>query len=57
MVVVAGLCQMIQGSFNQGNILFQETTEIQCACMVLLAIEYSSIKEKGRWKLILTFTL
>ena len=50
MVAVTGLCQVAQG-----NELLGETSGIQCACMLLLAIEYSSIKEKSKWNLILTF--
>ena len=50
MVAVTGLCQVAQG-----NELLGETSVIQSACMLLLAIGYSSIKEKSRWNLILTF--
>ena len=37
-VTESGLCNIVQGSFNQGNAMFGETAGIQCACMALFAI-------------------
>ena len=47
MVLESGLCKAVQGSFNQGNAMFGETAGIQCACMGLFAISYSTLKEVG----------
>ena len=38
-----------KGHFNLGNVAFEETAEIQCVCMALLAILYPAIKEASRW--------
>ena len=35
----------VQGSFNQGNAMFLETAGIQCACMALFVISYSTLKK------------
>ena len=48
-VTESGLCKVVQGSFNQGNAMFGETAGIQCACMALFAISYSTLKEVNRW--------
>ena len=48
MLAATGLCKIVQGSFNQGNAVFGETAGIQCVCMALFAISFSTIKEKGR---------
>ena len=45
MTLESGLCKVVQGSFNQGNAMFGETTGIQCACMALFTISYSTLKE------------
>ena len=47
MALESGLCKVVQGSFNQGNAMFGETTGIQYACMALFAISYSTLKEVG----------
>ena len=31
MVIESGLCKIVQGSFNQGNSMIEETAGIQCA--------------------------
>ena len=49
MTLESGLCKVVQGSFNQGNAMFGETTGIQCACMALFTISYSTLKEVNRW--------
>ena len=49
MALELGLCKVVQGSFNQGNAMFGETAGIQCACMALFAISYSTLKEVNRW--------
>ena len=49
MALESGLCKVVQGSFNQGNAMFGETAGIQCACMALFAISYSTLKEINRW--------
>ena len=49
MALESGLCKVVQGSFNQGNAMFGETAGIQCACMALFAISYSTLKEVNRW--------
>ena len=49
MALEAGVCKVVQGSFNQGNTMFGETAGIQCACMALFAISYSTLKEVNRW--------
>ena len=49
MALESGLCKVVvQGSFNQGNAMSGETAGIQCACMVLFAISYSTLKEVNR---------
>ena len=45
MTLESGLCKVVQGSFNQGNAMFGETTGIQCACMALFTISYSTLKK------------
>ena len=47
MALESGLCEVLQGSFNQGNTMFRETADIQCACIALFAISYSTLKEVG----------
>ena len=37
------------GSFNPGNVIFGETAGIQCACIALYAVSYSTLKEVNRW--------
>ena len=49
MALESGLYKVVQGSFNQGNAMFGETADIQCACMALFAISYSTLKEVNRW--------
>ena len=49
MALELGLSKVVQGSFNQGNAMFGETAGIQCACMALFAISYSTLKEVNRW--------
>ena len=49
MALESGLYKVVQGSFNQGNAMFGETAGIQCACMALFAISYSTLKEVNRW--------
>ena len=49
MVIESGLCKIVQGSFNQGNSMIEETAGIQCAWMALFAISYSTLKEVNRW--------
>ena len=55
MALESGLCKVVQGSFNQGNdMVFSvhvcvHTSGIQCACMTLFAISYSTLKEVNRW--------
>ena len=49
MTLESGLCKVVQGSFNQGNAMFGETTGIQCTCMALFTISYSTLKEVNRW--------
>ena len=49
MTLESGLCKVVQGSFNQGNSMFGERAGIQCACMPLFAISYSTLKEVNRW--------
>ena len=49
MALESGLCKVVQGSFNQGNAMFVETAGIQCACMALFAISYSTLQEINRW--------
>ena len=49
MALESGLCKVVQGSFNQGNAMFGETAGIQCACMALFAISYSTLKGVHRW--------
>ena len=39
----------MKGSFNPGDVRFRERPGIQCACVALFAISYSTIKEIGRW--------
>ena len=41
MALESGLCQVVQGSFNQGNAMYRETAGIQCACMAIFGISYS----------------
>ena len=48
-VAAVGPSNVIQGSLNQGNALFGETPRIQCACMALFAISYSTIKKMKIW--------
>ena len=48
MLAATGLCKVVQGSFNQRNVVFGETAGIQCVCMPLFAISYSTIKEISR---------
>ena len=38
----SGLCKVVQESFNQGNAMFGETAGIQCVCVALFAISYST---------------
>ena len=49
MLAAKDLCKVVQGSFNQGNIVLGETAGIQCTCMALFAISYPNIKEISRW--------
>ena len=49
MALESGLCKVVQGSFNHGNAMFGETAGIQCACMTLFAISYSTLKDVNRW--------
>ena len=49
MALESGLCKVVQGSFNQGNAMFGETAGIQCACMALFVISYSTLKEVNRY--------
>ena len=49
MAATVGTSKVVQGSFNQGNALFGETTGIQCACIALFAISYSTIMDINRW--------
>ena len=49
MALESGLCKVVQRSFNQGNAMFVETAGIQCACMALFAISYSTLKEINQW--------
>ena len=49
MAATVGPFKMVQGSFNQGNALFVGTAMVQCACMALSAISYSTIKGVNRW--------
>ena len=44
MLVATGLCKVVQGSFNQGDVVFEEVAEIRWACIVLFAISYSTFK-------------
>ena len=41
MALESGLCQVVQGTFNQGNAMYRETAGIQCACMAIFGISYS----------------
>ena len=43
MALESGLYKVVQGSFNQGNATFGETADIQCACITLFAISYSTL--------------
>ena len=45
----SGLCKVVQESFNQENAMFWETAGIQCACIALFEISYSTLKEVNRW--------
>ena len=49
MALESGLCKAVQGSFNQVNAMFGETAGIQCACMALFKISYSTLKEVNQW--------
>ena len=49
MALESGLFKLVQGSFNQGNAMFVEAADIQCACMALFASSYSTLKEVNRW--------
>ena len=49
MALESGLCKVVQGLLNRGNAMFGETTCIQCRCMALFAISYSTLKEVNRW--------
>ena len=53
MALESGLCKVVQGSFNHGNAMFEETAGIQCTCMTIylhvFAISYSSVKDVNRW--------
>ena len=49
MAFEAGLRKVVQGPFNQGNAMFVETAGIQCTCMTLFAISYSTLKSVNRW--------
>ena len=49
MALESGLFKVVQGSFNQGNAMFVETADIQCACIALFAISYSTLKGVNRW--------
>ena len=49
MLAATGLGKVVQGSFNQGNVAFGETAGIQCVCLALFAIIYSTMKEISRW--------
>ena len=48
MALESGLCKVVQGSFNQGNTMFRETAGIQCSCITLFAISYSTLKKVNR---------
>ena len=48
MLASTGLCKVVKGHFNQENVVFGETAGIQCACMALFAIFYSTLKEISR---------
>lgn len=47
MVAATRTCKVFQGSYDPGNVVFGETTGIQCTC-VSLVISYSTIKEISR---------
>ena len=49
MALESRLCKVVQGSFNQENAMFGETASIQCACIALFAISYSTLKKVNRW--------
>ena len=49
MALESGLLNVVQGSFNQENAMFGETVGIQCACMELFTISYSTFKEVNQW--------
>ena len=49
MLAAKDLCKVVQGSFNQVNVVLGETAGIQCTCMALFVISYPNIKEISRW--------
>ena len=46
MLAVIGQSKVVQGPFNQRNTVFGETAGMQCACMGLSAISYSTIQSE-----------
>ena len=48
-MIISPLCEVVQRSFNQGNVVLGETAGIQCVCMALFAISYSTVKDISRW--------
>ena len=48
MLASTGLCKVVKGHFNQGNVVFGETAGIHSTCMTLFAIFYSTLKEISR---------
>ena len=43
------ILKAVQGSFNQGNSMFGESSGKQCACCSLLAITFTAIRTPGSW--------
>ena len=41
--------KVVQGSFNQANLKFGETSGRQCACNTLFSIAWSVIRQVGLW--------
>ena len=48
MLEATTLCNVVQGSFDEGNAVFREAIGIQCDCMGSFTTSYSTVKGINR---------